>query len=365
MSDMLLANIFDSEVAFSIGNITVRWYGIFVTLGIVLAYFLYLFLSRKRGIDLDFSLEAFIWVLVCAVICCRLFYVLPREEYYPVDSWEAFVRYWDITQGGLTIVGGIFGGAMGLLLCCLKNGKYSFAKVADCVVLCVLVGQIIGRWGNYANQELYGQVVSDPAFQKWPFAVFIDRTGQWHQALYIYEGVLNLVGLVIGLLLFFRYKKLRNFTISVFYIFWYGVVRGTLEFFKMDHVTFPGTEIGVIQVICYCASVVAFVVMILNQRGTVRFQSKHFTVSGDLFKPTIVPDDYCENKQKYLSDGIPGSSYAGEGKPRTGAYPDNRIYPTVVPDDYCRRKDYYRKYGIVGTSYYGEGKDRFGRPIGD
>lgn len=359
---MLLANIFDDGIAFSIGSITVRWYGVFVTLGIILAYGLYLFLAGKRKIDIDFSLEAFIWVLICAVICCRLFYVLPREEYYPIDSWDAFVRYWDISQGGLTIVGGIFGGAMGLLFCCLRNGKYSFAKVADCVVLCVLVGQIIGRWGNFANQELYGQVVTNEAFQKWPFAVFIDRDGQWHQALYIYEGALNLVGLVIGLLLFFKYKKLRNFTISVFYIFWYGLVRGTLEFLKVDHVTFPGTNIGVIQVICYCACVVACIVMVLNQKGVIRFQSKHFTQSGDLFAPTIVPDDYCEKKEQYLRDGIDGTSFAGLGKPRRGEVPDRKIYPTIVPLDYCERKDYYLKHGFVGTSFYGLGKDAFGRP---
>ena len=359
MYNILLANIFDSSIAFTIGNITVRWYGIFVTCGIVLAYFLYLFLSHKRGIDLDFSLEAFIWVLLCAVICCRLFYVLPREEYYPIDSWDAFVRFWYITQGGLTIVGGIFGGAMGLLFCCLRNGKYSYAKVADCVVLCVLVGQIVGRWGNYANQELYGQVVTDPAFQKWPFAVFIDRTGQWHQALYIYEGVLNLIGLVIGLVLFFKYKKLRNFTISVYYIFWYGVVRGTLEFFKIEHVTLPGTEIGVIQVICYCAALVAVVVMVLNQRGVVRFQSKCFTVDGDLFKPTVVHDDYLERREEYLRDGIPGSSFAGVGKPRVGAYPE-KIVPTRVPEDYLKRREYYLEHGIPGTSFYGEGRDRHG-----
>lgn len=356
----LLGTIFDSEIAFEIAGRPIRWYGIFVTLGILLAYFLYLLLAHKRRIDIDFSLEAFIWVVVCAVIFCRLFYVLPREEYYPIDSWEAFVRYWDISQGGLTIVGGIFGGALGLLCCCLRNKKYSFTKVADCVVLCVLLGQIIGRWGNYANQELYGQVVTDPAFQKWPFAVFIDATGHWHQALYIYEGVLNLIGLVIGLVLFYKYKKLRNFTISLFYIFWYGLVRGSLEFLKVSHETFPGTDIGIIQVICYCACIVALMLMILNQKGIIRFQSKKFNTDGDLFPPTEVPDDFEEKKDEYLKNGIPGTSFAGLGKPRRGEIADKKIYPTIVPDDFIRRKEYYLRYGIPGTSYYGEGRGRYG-----
>ncbi len=280
MSDKIAFSLFD-------GNLTVTWYGIFVTLGILLAYFFYLFLASKRKIDIDFSLELFIWVVVLAIICCRLFYVVPRKEYYPIDSWDALMRFLGLTKeglAGLTIIGGIFGGAMGILFCVLRYKKYSYAKVADCVVLCVFLGQIIGRWGNFANQELYGQVITNPAFQTWPFAVFIDRDGLWHQALYVYEGFFNLIGLIIGLLLFFRYKKLKNFTISLYYVFWYGLVRGTLEFLKIEHKTFPGTEIGVVQVIAYSACIVAFALMVLNQKGIIRFQSKIYNEAGDSLK---------------------------------------------------------------------------------
>lgn len=280
MSDKIAFSLFD-------GNLTVTWYGIFVTMGILLAYFLYLYLASKRNIDIDFSLELFIWVVVLAIVCCRLFYVVPRKEYYPIDSFEALMRFLGLTKdglAGLTIVGGIFGGAAGILFCVLRYKKYSYAKVADCVVLCVFLGQIIGRWGNFANQELYGQIVSNPAFQRWPFAVFIDSDGMWHQALYMYEGFFNLIGLIIGLLLFFKYKKLKNFTISLYYVFWYGLVRGSLEFLKLDHLNFPGTEIGVIQVICYSACVVTFILMILNQKGIIRFQSKIYNESGDSLK---------------------------------------------------------------------------------
>ena len=197
------------------------------------------------------------------------------------------MRFLGLTKeglAGLTIIGGIFGGAAGILFCVLRYKKYSYAKVADCVVLCVFLGQIIGRWGNFANQELYGQIITNPAFQKWPFAVFIDSDGLWHQALYMYEGFFNLIGLIIGLLLFFRYKKLKNFTISLYYVFWYGLVRGTLEFLKLEHKNFPGTEIGIVQVIAYTACIVAFVLMVLNQKGIIRFQSKIYNEAGDSLK---------------------------------------------------------------------------------
>lgn len=308
------------KIAFSLfnGSLTVTWYGIFVTLGILLAYFLYLFLASKRKIDIDFSLELFIWVVVLAIICCRLFYVVPRKEYYPIDSWDALMRFLGLTKdglAGLTIVGGIFGGAMGILFCVLRYKKYSYAKVADCVVLCVFLGQIIGRWGNFANQELYGQVVTNPAFQQWPFAVFIDSDGLWHQALYIYEGFFNLIGLIIGLLLFFKYKKLKNFTISLYYVFWYGLVRGTLEFLKIEHKNFPGTEIGVVQVIAYSACIVAFVLMVLNQKGILRVQSKIYNEAGDSIR---------------LLTEYDGKVVAGviiEGKPYGEAYADDTLEP--------------------------------------
>lgn len=333
-----LISAFSDKIAFSLfdGNLTVTWYGIFVTCGIMLAYFLYLFLAGKRKIDIDFSLELFIWVLILAVLCCRLFYVVPRKEYYPIDSWDALMRFLGLTKdglAGLTIVGGIFGGAMGILFCCLKNKRYSYAKVADCVVLCVFLGQIIGRWGNFANQELYGQVITNPAFQKWPFAVFIDSTGNWHQALYIYEGVLNLLGLIIGLVLFFKYKNLKNFTISLYYVFWYGLVRGSLEFLKLEHKTFSGTDIGIIQVISYSACIVALILMILNQTGKIRTQSKKFDLSGTSYS-------YLAQLNSVLVEGI-----IINGEKYTDHYPETKkvIYkdadnsPTELLEDKLKK----------------------------
>ena len=99
--------------------------------------------------------------------------------------------------------------------------------------------------------------------------------------------------------------------------------------------------------------------MALNQKGVVRFQSKCFTVDGDLFKPTVVPDDYLERREEYLRDGIPSSSFAGVGKPRVGAYPE-KIVPTRVPEDYLKRREYYLEHGIPGTSFYGVDRDRHG-----
>ena len=177
------------------GGFEIYKYALMITFGIMLSFVLYLILSKSRGIDIDFSLELFIWVVPLAVIFCRIFYVVPRlGEDYTLKTWEGFLECLDIRGGGLTIIGGIFGGALGILFCALRNKKYSLMYVADCVVIALFVGQIIGRWGNYFNQELYGIEVTNPALQRFPFAVFIDARQTWHYASFFYEGVLNEIG---------------------------------------------------------------------------------------------------------------------------------------------------------------------------
>ena len=261
------------------GGFEIYKYALMITFGIILSFALYLILAHKRGIDLDFSLELFIWVVPMAVIFCRIFYVVPRlGDEYTLTTWQGFLDCIDIRGGGLTIIGGIFGGALGILFCCLRNKKYSLMRVADCVVIALFVGQIIGRWGNYFNQELYGIEVTNPALQHFPFAVYIDALKEWHYASFFYEGVLNAIGLIIALLLFYLPKKpLKVGTFSLFYLMWYGLVRGTLEFIKgSDPVTIGNTGIKTVQLICYIMCAVTLVLQILFQLGKVSLETKWF-----------------------------------------------------------------------------------------
>ena len=284
------------RVAFTLFGNPVYWYGIVITLGIILAFCLYLLLSYKRQVDFDFSLELFIWVIPMAVIFCRVFYVVPRlGDEYSLSSWQGFVEAIDISGGGLTIIGGIFGGALGVFFCCLRNRRYSLMRVADCVVIAVLLGQIIGRWGNFFNQELYGVEVTNEALQHLPFAVFIESTGKWHYASFFFEGTLNAVGLAIALIMYFVPKKpLKNGTFSIFYLGWYGLVRGTLEFIKAGNpVTFGNSDVKVVQVICYIVFVVCIVLQVLLQLGKINFETKWFK---NLCEKKL--DDTCQKVRK-------------------------------------------------------------------
>lgn len=262
------------RVAFSIGDLDIYWYAVLITIGMLLALWLVSHLLEKRGVGMEFALELFLWVVILAVIFCRVFYVVPRiGKTYHLDTAEGWREVFNLRNGGLTIIGGIFGGVLGIICCCLRNKKYSIARTADLVVIALLVGQIMGRWGNYFNQELYGLKIENEALQIFPFAVYIDATRSWHCALFFYEGVLNFIGLCLGLTMYhFKIDKRKPFMIALCYLLWYGLVRGSLEFLKIDHATFPGTEVGIVQVICYCMAALCAVLIALYYKGIINFK---------------------------------------------------------------------------------------------
>ncbi len=269
------------SIAFSIGGIDIAWYGIVVTTGILCAFFMFLHMSKLQKIDIDFTLETFIWILVLAVIFCRVFYVVPRIG----TEYTTFIDMINIREGGLTIVGGIFGGLLGVAISVLKNRQYHFVRVSDAAALPVLVGQIIGRWGNFFNQELFGLPITNPSLQHFPFAVYIDNPARfypgyepgWYSALFFYEGVINFVGLLVGYLIYRKYKeKLKPGTISLYYLGWYGLVRGSLEFLKIDNTKIGSSNVGSIQVICYVMAAVCIVLMTLLYTNKIHFESKRF-----------------------------------------------------------------------------------------
>lgn len=276
---------------FELFGLTIHWYGVILTFAMVMALCLFVYLGSKRKVDSDFALSMFLFAIIFAIFGARLFYVLPRAEYW--ESWAGFGQAFNITEGGLTIVGGVPVGALGILICCKIYHK-SPARILDIVVPALLLGQIIGRWGNYVNQELYGLVITDPQWQFFPFAVFIERDGLWHCASFFYEMCLNAIGLGIALYLFFHFKdRLKPGFLSVCYVIWYGFVRGTLEFVKYDPLMWG--SVRAIQLICYLCAAVGIVVLVLLQTGKIKFETekmymKHFNI-------VLEPPPYVENEE--------------------------------------------------------------------
>lgn len=280
------------QESFQIFGLTIHWYGVILTSAMVIALVLFTFLAKREKVESDFCLTMFLFAIIFAIVGARLFYVLPRFETY-FTSWEGFKRAFMISEGGLTIIGGIPMGALGILICC-KIYKKSPFRIFDLVVPALLLGQVLGRWGNFINGELYGFEITNPAFQKFPIAVFVWHEGayEWHAANFFYEMMLNLVGLIIVLALTFTIKKkLKVGFLSFFYLIWYGLVRGCLEFVKIDQLMWG--NVRAIQLICFICVGIGIILLVLLQKGIIKLETqkmyeKHFQIVYE-------PPEYIES----------------------------------------------------------------------
>ena len=210
------------RVAFSIGKFEIYWYGIIMATAILIAFLLAIFLYKKRGENSTFAFEAFLTVVISGLIGARLFSVIMEEG----TSITDFFKFRD---GGMSIIGAIIAGAIGIEILC-KIRKKNFFQCADVVVVVLILAQAIGRWGNFANEEVYGTVITNESWQFFPFGVFIN--GQWHYALFFYEFVLDLLGFGLLLFLFLKFNK-KGLTTGV-YLLYYGIIRMLLEPLRED-----------------------------------------------------------------------------------------------------------------------------------
>ena len=262
---MAIKNV--DPVAFRLGSLSVRWYGIFITIAILVGYVVACLNGKKRGIKLDFMLEVFLWAVPLAILFARLSYVLFHPKDFAVHSWSDFGRIFAIREGGISILGAIPGGALGVFCACKRN-KVPISYVLDVIAPGLILGQALGRWGNWANQELYGMAVTNEKWQFFPYAVFIENGVDygWFQATFFYEMVLNLIGFVI-LMLVFRKSK-RNLMTFMTYMCWYMAVRAVMEVFRDDAVSAGGIRVGVLG--CAIAAGISLIITVLIYVGKIR-----------------------------------------------------------------------------------------------
>lgn len=210
-------------IAFSIGSIDVHWYGVLIATAILIGTYLAIKEAEKQGINPDHFFNLVLIILPSAFIGARLYYVIFRWDYYSQYLLE-IPAFW---HGGLAIHGGILGGLLGGLLF-LKRYRLHFWQSADIIAPSLILGQAIGRWGNWINQEAYGYEV-DPAVVPW--AMYID--GAYRHPTFLYESLWNL--LVFGFLLWLRRRRgIRWGDVALSYLALYSLGRFFIEGFRTD-----------------------------------------------------------------------------------------------------------------------------------
>ena len=275
--------------ALNIGN-GIYWYGIIIAAGFLLAVFYMLARAKDFGITQDDVLDMILWAVPIGVICARLYYCIFYWELY-ADDPISILYIW---EGGLAIYGGIIGGAI-TLLGVAKRKKIPAPVLLDVAGMGVIIGQLMGRWGNFMNREAHGAVTD--TFLKMGLQ---DASGvvTYYHPTFLYESVWNLIGF-IGLHLF---SKKRKFDGEVFllYVAWYGLGRAWIEGLRTDSLMLvPSIGLRVSQLVAGIAVVAGIAAEVYFTR---KFKGK----------PLLVPLAMnAENKaaQKKLDGPI---SFAGK-----------------------------------------------------
>ena len=240
------------RIAFTVKGYDVYWYGFIICAAIILAVLVASFYAKKKGYGSDIALNIALVVLPTGILGARLFSVLFEE------SLE-FSDFWNFRTGGLSIIGGIICGALGLLLYFLLKRDKDVFKYFDVLAVVLILAQAIGRWGNYFNEEVYGHVISEEShFAMFPLAIKID--GTYYMALFFYESVCNLIG--FGLLTNVYFNSVCNGYTTALYLVYYGFVRAILEPLREAEFILMWNGLKVSQVLSIAMIVVGLILYI-------------------------------------------------------------------------------------------------------
>ncbi|WP_396654040.1 prolipoprotein diacylglyceryl transferase [Mechercharimyces sp. CAU 1602] len=228
-----------NPVAFSLGPISIHWYGIILGTAALVGLWLATREGKKHGFDSDLFLDMMIWVLPAAIVGARLYYVLFQWQWYAEEPWKV-IAVW---EGGLAIHGGLIGAVVAGYFFVRKRGV-PFMQVADIVAPSIILGQAIGRWGNFMNQEAHGSEVSRSFLEGLFLPDWIIEQmyiqGSYYHPTFLYESLWNIAG--FALLLAIRHFNPRRGEIFISYVIWYSLGRFYIEGLRTDSLAFQGPD---------------------------------------------------------------------------------------------------------------------------
>ena len=212
-------------VSFQVGPLSIHFYGLIIATGLMLAVLYCSTRASQFGLTEDTLLDGVLWVTPVAILCARLYYCAFSWEMYADDP----IRVLYIWEGGIAIYGSVIGAVLGIIVFC-KVKKIKIATVLDLVSLGFLIGQTLGRWGNFFNREAFG-AETESFFR---MGLMKASTGEitYYHPTFLYESVWNLVGFLV---LHFLSKKRRfDGQIALGYLAWYGLGRAFIEGLRTD-----------------------------------------------------------------------------------------------------------------------------------
>ena len=242
-----------------LGPLSIHYYGAIIALGLILAVVYACRRSKQFGIKEDDIIDGVLWIVPFAILCARLYYCVFRWEEGGYAADPLSVLY--IWKGGLAIYGGVLGAVIGVAIHC-RIKKIHVPALLDLVCLGFLIGQSLGRWGNFFNREAFG-AATDSFFR---MGLYNTRTGMWeyYHPTFLYESLWNAVGFVI--LHFLSKKRQYDGQIALWYAAWYGLGRTFIEGLRVDSLYWGSFRVSqmLALVSCIAATVVITVMLFKN-----------------------------------------------------------------------------------------------------
>lgn len=270
-----------NPIFLEIGSIQIYWYSIFILIAFVIGGYLAFKEAKRFNISNEFMTNLFFYMIPIVLIGARLYYVVFNLDYYlanPID----ILKVW---EGGLAIHGGLIAGLLFLIFYTRKY-KVNTMRMLDIAVVSVIIGQAIGRWGNFFNSEAYGPITSLEFLQNLHLPNFIIDgmliDGFYRRPTFLYESIWCLLGFIIMFIV--RYTKyLRVGQLTSFYLIWYGLERFIVEGLRTDSLMLGSLKMA--QFISLAMILVGIILFIVIKHKSVfenRYNDKG-NASGDNF----------------------------------------------------------------------------------
>ena len=250
-------NINLNPILTNIGSITIHWFGAIIALGVTLAY-RYMVSQRKKYNLKTEEISDFAFISsVIAIIFARIYYIIFYPGDFYIKNPQEIIK---ISNGGIAIYGAVIGGFLGILIFC-KIKKRNLLPILDITCIGLTIGQSIGRWGNFVNQEAFGTVTNLP----WGMASENTNFQPVHPC-FLYESIGCFICFFI--LHFLSNKKTKSGTVFFTYLLIYGTIRIIIESFRTDSLMIPNTSIKVSSLFSAVIIISSIVFLILNNKKT-------------------------------------------------------------------------------------------------
>jgi len=253
-----------NSVFLDLGFIQIYWYSIMIFLGLLIGGWIVLKEAKRFGISEDFITNLFFFAVPISILGARLYYVAFNWSYYASNLISIF-KIW---EGGLAIHGGLLFGLIWIIIYTRKYKVNTF-RILDMVVVGLLIGQALGRWGNFFNGEAHGPATTLEFLNSLHLPNFIiegmNIGGVYYQPTFLYESLWCLIGF-IAILFIRRIKYIKIGQITGIYLIWYGIGRFLIESLRTDSLMLMGLKQA--QIVSVLMIVAGIIIIIVKNRGS-------------------------------------------------------------------------------------------------